>query len=531
MQEGSYGMEGSNGMCEGSHATVIDMGDGTTVSSHTMEGIPIWMAIVGVVAIIAISHLFTAPRPATARRAWRLDLLRSPRLAGLIKRPAFPLIAQSLSILALLLIVSAGLFGSQRLNIATVLTWTWWWALLIFLILGLGKAFCTICPWEGLASLLTAGSLRTRRKKLGFELPWPKIARNVYPALILFILLTWFELGYGVTKSPAMTAVMALIMMALAVGAAVIFERRGFCRHACLVGRISGLYALFSPLELRARSQDVCGSCTEKSCVRGNELAVGCPTGLYPGKLEENTYCTLCTECVRACPSDNLAINLRPPGADLFHKVRFQKDEAILAIVMLALTSFHGLTMTPIWWRLSDLMRVNLGLGPKLIFTLLMTAMTAAPILLFWMTAAAARGLTPGAGVSTGRIFTAFAYAVIPVALFYHLAHNGMHFFMEGQFLLPVLSDPFGLGWNLFGTARRGYAPLLSLRTIWCLQIAFIVIGHVYGVLVSARVAHTLFKNQGDARRSLIPLLVTMILYSCFSVWLIAQPMEMRTGM
>jgi hypothetical protein len=31
--------------------------------------------------------------------------------------------------------------------------------------------------------------------------------------------------------------------------------------------------------------------------------------------------------------------------------------------------------------------------------------------------------------------------------------------------------------------------------------------------------------------KSLIPLLVTMILYSSFSMWLIAQPMEMRTGM
>jgi uncharacterized membrane protein len=83
----------------------------------------------------------------------------------------------------------------------------------------------------------------------------------------------------------------------------------------------------------------------------------------------------------------------------------------------------------------------------------------------------------------------------------------------------------------LFGTAHQTYGPLLSLSSIWLMQIICIVVGHIYGVLIAARVAQRLFSSPRQRMLSLVPLLLTMILYSCFSVWLIAQPMEMRTGM
>jgi hypothetical protein len=233
---------------------------------------------------------------------------------------------------------------------------------------------------------------------------------------------------------------------------------------------------------------------------------------------------------VRACPHDNLAFNLRSFGADLLKKTRFKWDESILAIVLLALTSFHGLTMTPVWQGWNGLLRAHTGLGPIVVFTALMILMLLAPMALFWVGARVAAMLAGESGVSTGRIFKVFAYAVIPVALFYHLAHNCMHFFMEAGNLIPLLSDPFGFGWNLFGTAGKTYGAMLSLGTIWWLQITLVVIGHIYGVVVSDRLADTLFSDKSQAKLALLPLLLTMILYSCFSVWLIAQPMDMRTS-
>lgn len=505
----------------------------TAEAFHVMPGIPTWMAAAGVAAIVIVSHVLVGARKATdrPREGWRFSLLGIPWVKALISRPWFPLAIQSVSLVLFLLVLTAGIFGSQKHNIAPVLTWTWWWVLLIFLVLGFGEAFCMVCPWEALSSLVTSLSLKSRIKKLGFEKPWPKWARNMYPAVALFILLTWFELGNDVTHSPQATALMGLVMVAMAVLAAIVFEKRAFCRYGCLVGRITGLYSLFSPVEVRSVSTDACVKCTTKDCYRGNETSTGCPTGLFPGSFNENSYCTMCTECVRACPHDNMTVNTRPFASDLMQKTRFRWDESMLAIVLLALTSFHGLTMTPQWTQLNHWLRAETGLGPMPVFTVLMTVMLIAPILLFWFAAQLARAMTGEGGVPATRIFKAFAYSLVPVALFYHLAHNCMHFFHEGQNILPLLSDPFGWGWNLFGTAGRTYGPLLSMNSIWCLQIVCIVIGHIYGVLVADRIARRLYGEGGQAVRCLVPLLATMVLYSAFSVWLIAQPMEMRSGM
>jgi ferredoxin len=502
------------------------------IEDRNIDGIPMWMAALSVVLIIFTSHAFLTMWPAAVgrrtTRSWNLLGVKS--INALVKKSWFPLMMQSTAIFLFLLVISAGLFGSQKNNIAPVLTWTWWWTLLIFLALGFGQAFCMICPWEGISSLVTALSVKSRIKRLQYGFNWPKWANNVYPAIALFVVLTWFELWRNITHSPSMTAIMAMGMVGMAVMTALLFEKRAFCRHVCLVGRITGIYSLFSPIELRPQSTDVCKDCHTKDCYRGNDTATGCPTNLFPGYLKENTYCTLCTECVRACPHDNIGIHLRPVATDLFQKDRFRIDEAALAIVLLALTSFHGLTMTPFWSISNNFLRVLTGFGPSVVFTLLMLIMLAAPILLFWTAAKVGERLTRGSGVSAFKMFKAFAYSLIPVALFYHLAHNCMHFFLEGGALIPLLSDPFGWGWNLFGTADKTYGALLSLQTIWWLQMICIVIGHVYGVLIADRVAKRLFARPSLKLLSLIPLLATMILYSCFSVWLIAQPMDMRTS-
>jgi ferredoxin len=500
---------------------------------HQMDGIPTWMAMGGLVLVIVFSHLLLTRRSGASSKRWRFDILRFRPLRALVGRSWFPMVAQGLSIALFLLVLYAGFFGSTRVNIAPVLTWTWWWILLIFFIVGFGSVFCTVCPWEGISSLLTSGSLNSRKKRIGFNIRWPRSLRNIYPALILFIILTWFELGLEITRSPYMTAVMALAFVTLAVGAALLFERRAFCRYLCLVGRIQGLYALFSPFELRARSNDVCRTCKTQDCYRGNETSVGCPTHLFPGFLKENTYCTLCTECIRACPHDNLGISARPFASDLLSATRFRWDEAIFAVVLLALTSFHGLTMTPHWTRAIDHLRLAWGVGPTPIFTLLMTVMTLLPLALFWFAAGLSRRTARDSAPSQKKIFMGFAYSLIPIALFYHLAHNGMHFFMEAQNIVPVLSDPFGWGWNLFGTAGKTYPALLSLTSIWWLQIALIIVGHLYGVVVADRSARVVFQGAPARQRlrALVPLIAMMVVYSGFSIWLIAQPMDMRTAM
>lgn len=94
-----------------------------------------------------------------------------------------------------------------------------------------------------------------------------------------------------------------------------------------------------------------------------------------------------------------------------------------------------------------------------------------------------------------------------------------------------MVSDPFGWGWDLFGTAATNPEPLLSLPVIWGLQVTAIIIGHVFALFVAHNTSFRLFQDRSAALRSQVPMLVLMILYSTFSLWLVAQPMEMRTAM
>jgi polyferredoxin len=435
------------------------------------------------------------------------------------------------------LIVAAGLFGNQNpaLNIAPLLTWTIWWGGLVVLIMFAGKAWCYVCPWDAVAGWME--KLRFWKKTddgLGLNLPWPRMFRNILIATILFVGLTWVELGFGVTMKPRVTAYLAIAMLLMAIVSAFLFQRKSFCRFGCLVGRVSGLYALFSGIEIRPRDEQVCGGCQGKECVRGSATAYGCPTFLYPGRLSENTYCIQCGECLQACPEDNLALNLRPWGTDLVNPHRWRTDEAYLALLMLSITAFHGLTMTPSWRQLTGWLHDRLSLGNLLAFTAGMALLMLGPILVY----AVLVGISYRLGASRLQspaltyhdYFVRYAYALLPIALFYHLAHNLEHLLMEGPKVFRLLSDPFGWGWNLLGTLGWNVPPLVSLDVLWILQILLVLVGHVFSLWVAGRTSAHVFGSRRSAFASQIPLLVGMILFSVFSLWLLKQPMEMRTS-
>ena len=239
-------------------------------------------------------------------------------------------------------------------------------------------------------------------------------------------------------------------MVLLAVVPALIFERRSFCKYGCLVGRICGLYSMLAPVEVRPRDLDVCRSCRSKACLNGNGKGYPCPTGQCLPTMKANTYCTVCTECVKSCPEGNATINLRPWGADVREVRTPRRDEAILALVLLSLTSFHGLTMTPAWAEAVAWFRGASELRYLPAFTIGMTLVLVVPATVYLLFSSATVRLTlPPGGNGSGRsplwqVATRYAYPLIAVALMYHLAHNAGHLLTEGGNVLPVMSDPFG---------------------------------------------------------------------------------------
>jgi len=474
----------------------------------------------------------------------RLDLLSFGPLRRLVTRRPFQFSLQLPLVLLLFLILAAGFLGSPvaERNIATVLTWTFWWTLLIVDIVLLGRMWCLVCPWDALASWVRRLAFWRRRsdEPLALELKWPRWLRNVYPATLLFVALTWLELGFGVTRSPRATSILGLLMILLAVVPALIFERRSFCRYGCLIGRICGLYSMLAPVEVRAKDLAVCRACRTRECLTGNGAGYPCPTGQCLPTMKSNTYCTVCTECVKSCGKDNVALNLRPWGADLHSIDKPRRDEAILALVMVSLTSFHGLTMTPVWNEALAWLRGVSGLGYLPAFSVGMAVILFVPSLVYMLVSAVTvrtthpdggnGGFRPALWQAAGR----YAYPLIAVALMYHLAHNAGHLLTEAGSLMPVLSDPLGRGGDLFGTASWAVGPIASRGQIWSIQIALVLAGLLWALRTTER-AHR--RLAGDWAMACVPLRARLLaagfllLVTLSNLWLLAQPMEMRTGM
>src|SRR5215216_2352219 len=123
------------------------------------------------------------------------------------------------------------------------------------------------------------------------------------------------------------------------------------------------------------------------------------------------------------------------------------------------------------------------------------------------------------------RLAAAYIYTLVPIAVAYQIAHYYTYLLIQGQAIIAFVSDPFGWGWDLFGTASyKVNADLVGAAFVWYSQVALIVVGHVIAVYLAHIVALSLLQDQRLAMRSQYPILALMILYTIFSLWILSQP-------
>ena len=392
-----------------------------------------------------------------------------------------------------------------------------------------GAGWCLICPWSALSDWIERVSFWKRKDGIGSERRWPRALRSRHLMTAFFIVVTWMELGVFITYNPRYTAFFALLMFLLILATALAYSKKSFCRYVCFVGGIVGVYSNLAPLEVRSRDKAVCDACKTKDCIRGNERGYPCPIFEYPGGMDKNTNCILCTECLKTCPPDNMTLNVRPFFTDISKGYRGRYDEAILAMTLLGLTIYHGFTMFPLWfsWALGTI-KTNYALYIS-VFTLLLAAFVVVPIGLHYLVAWLARALSGSREVPLRKVFIQYAYAFLPVAFFYHLAHNVSHLNMEGLKIVPVLSDPFGRGWNLFGTAGMKTATVLGMATVKDVQLAFILIGLAAGIFLAHRLSLRLYTDRSRAFRAMLPVAAAVLAYSYVNMLALILPMVMRT--
>jgi hypothetical protein len=373
--------------------------------------------------------------------------------------------------------ILAGLFGTPvgSRNFGIVFVWIAWWALLMLIAVPLlGRGWCSICPipmpgeWLQQGNILKPtgqptgqpiGQPTGRLRKLVLGRRWPKAWRNIWLQNGAFALVALFSTV--VLTQPRATAFVLGGFLVVAIGASLVFERRAFCRYLCPVGGFIGLYSQLAPVELRVKDTAVCAAHTEKTCYTGSAAGYGCPWQVYPGSLVKNTYCGACLECLRTCPHDNIAINLRSFGADLANPSGRKLDEAYKGFIMLGSALVYAAVLLGPWGFLKSA-AYGVGSLPWMVYAsaFILFVFGLLPGL-FYLAVAAGRRLA-GSGLNLRREFIAYAYALVPLGLAAWIAFSLSFVFTNLSYIWSTLSDPLGWGWNLIGTAGVAWTPYLS---------------------------------------------------------------------
>jgi hypothetical protein len=399
-------------------------------------------------------------------RAGRRELQNLPVIRTLVYSPWPVFLARAITLAGFVLTMFAGLFGSVvgSHNFAIIFVWIAWWTALklVFIPLG-GRSWCAICPIPMPGEWITQRGIFSKGapyKRFGLGWKWPRKLRGTWMQSGAFLAIGLFS---AVTlTTPRLTGWVLVGLFILATAMAVLFEgaenpaagtKRAFCNYLCPIGGFTGLYAQAAPLEVRVRDRKVCAEHGDKTCYQA------CPWGVYVTALDHNGPCGMCFECVRACPQDNVTLSLRAFGSDYIESRKGPRvDEALLALVMIACAlAFSAVFLGP-WGALRNA-AYAIGTLPWVLYgaSFLVFAGLLVPGLF--------AGLVRLGGEVKGGLkgLASYARPLLPLGLSAWIAFTISFAFAKISYVLPVLSDPFGLGWNLFGTAKVVFAPDVSV--------------------------------------------------------------------
>ncbi len=328
--------------------------------------------------------------------------------------------------------------------------------------------------------------------------------RNIWLQNISFLLLALFS--SVLLTTPNITGIVLAAMLFAAIGLSIVFERRAFCRYLCPVGGFIGLYSQTAPIELRIKDKQVCVTCEGKPCYNGSTNGYGCPWDVFPGGMTKNTFCGLCMECIRTCPHDNIAINLRPFSADLA-KPTARLDEAFKAFIMFGAAMIYAGVLLGPWGTLKDA-AYNVGTGAWFIYAAVFLA-----IIFIVLPGLFTLGIITTKGrQSFKQRFMSLSTALIPLGLMFWVAFSLSFVLTNASYILAALSDPLGLGWNLFGTANAAWQPMLTTILAPAQTLALVV-----GLVWSARTA----QKVNETRTSTIPVVVYCFVATFIMLWLL----------
>ena len=426
----------------------------------------------------------------------------------------YPGVFQWAGIVVFGIVMLATLFGPTKVedNVGSTIVWILWWPLLPLSYFLLSRFWCTVCPYPVVGEWF--------QRLTGVNLKVPRFLKRygIWIIDLTFLFITWADHVFGIVESPRGTGYLLLAMLTGAIVMSLFFERRAFCSHLCFLGGLSGNYSMTSPVALRA-NQDNCKKvgCRELWCANGSPRAAACPLYEVPRTMDSNRDCNMCGNCVKSCPHGSLRVELRKPTSEFWDIRKPRLDVAFLAIVLVGVVIVQNLTMLGIYETLLGKFEAATGItNTNVAFTLIFLAAMALPVLLLAGASWASSRLTGG---SMLRDFAIFGYALIPLDLAAHMAHNLFHLLGEG------LAVPRSAVLWLGGTWTGG-TELLNTATIEVLQYLLVGAGIAATVYASYRIARSAHGKAGW--RALIPQLLLIAVLVGVNIYLFSQPMMHR---
>lgn len=461
--------------CGAGFVVLIVSGDGAWAHALAQRydlPLPLGYFLVAAGAAVAVSFLILGLfwHRASGRKASDQMVLRG-RVPS-----AFVFACQLLGIAGLLLVITAGLFGNPApfKNITPVAVWVIWWVGCSLLSAFVGNIWPLINPWSavfGLAEWLA------RTKRVSRQWRYPRWLGN-WPACFLFFTFAWCELVVPQRDVPRNIALGLLTYSILTFAAFIAFGRRTWLQSGEAFSVVFDLFGRFAPIYF-----------TDK---------------------------------------DGWQWELRPYGYGLLISQPLTISMTAFALLTLATVTVDGFMETPAWVSvvsaaLAGPDGVDTDSGAYLFLQSLLLA--AGPLALAVLYFSVILIMARTTASSVAKLAGLFVLSLVPIAIAYYLSHYFSLFMLAGQFIIPLVSDPFGFGWDLFGTTLyRVDIGVVDAKMIWYLAVVAIVTGHIIAVGVGHVTAYTVFEDSATARRSQYPMLMLMVCYTMMSLWIIAQP-------
>jgi len=385
---------------------------------------------------------------------------------ALIGSRAVEIVCGVIGIALLVIVLLAGYVGSGVAldNFAPTFILITFWVGLVFASAIFGDVFRAFSPWRAIGRLLPSQGLRPYPEKLGR-----------WPAALGLLIFTWIELCSGWGEDPALLVTAALGYTILTLVAQVVFGVETWTRYGETFAVYFNLFSRISPFETRDR-----------------------------------------------------VVGVRPPLSGLPQLDPVPGTVGLLC-VMIGTVTFDGLSQGRLWKDLAvDLTDVVTSIGipiteaPRIVSTIGLLLGVAVVALFYRAGIAGAHSV--GGGLSSERLRRAFVHSLVPIAMVYVAAHYLTFLLFEGQAIRYLASDPFGQGWDLFGTASAAIDySLLSQNGAWYAQVAFVVLGHVAALILAHDRALVLYDNAKLAVRSQYWMLAIMVGFTTLALWLLAQ--------